>query len=114
SWRRTKAPGIRPFSDPCVLMAPGPDQSVYSVVNAEHSCSNSPDYGLSTSHVHAFAHQDFNGWRQQQICPRAKLYHAKAFSAFYPFALPLPTDNSPRQDAGNLRASNGQLLALDY
>src|SRR5438067_10992031 len=103
-----------PFSDPCGLMAPGPEQSVYSVVSAEHSCSNSSDYSFSTSHVQAFTHQDFNSWRQLQICPRSKLYHAEAFSAFYSFALPLPTDNSPRQDAGNLCAFDGQCVAVDY
>src|ERR1051326_469438 len=108
-----KAPGRRPSSGLCDPTWPEPGSDVYFVVGADDSCANSSDDSFPTPYVHADADQHLNGSWQQQICSRSKLYHPKAFSAFYSFAFPLPTYNSPRQDAGNLRAPDGELPAAN-
>src|SRR5581483_6407678 len=112
---KTTARDRRPSSGLCDLKVRAKAQSAgWVVVSAESSSFDFPDYGFAATNTHSFAHYDFNLMRHKQICSRAELNHAKTFPAFYSFTAPLPTNNSPGQDSGDLRAFDGEIIALNY
>src|SRR6266446_3139090 len=77
--------------------------------NEGGSFCDSSDYRNSAAHVHSFFDHYLNGGRHHHIRARTKLYHPKTLATFYPLAFPLPTNNPPRQNPGDLGAPDGQL-----
>src|ERR1043166_9304741 len=103
----------RPSADLCVSGAQARGRDACQVVVLENSILDSGDYGLAAPNVHSLSHQDFNIRGHKQVCPRTEFDHAETFSAFYPLAALLPTDNSPSQHARNLNTLDGYVFAND-
>ena len=60
-----------------------------------------------------FSHQHFHVRRQQHIGPGTELDQSEAFAKLDVLTRVFPTDDSPRQDTGNLFAHDRDLFALE-